>query len=229
MPTARRSARSGCRRITRRACSRRSACVAALLAREASGRGQLVDVSLQAAVAASLEHVPGYFHQDGRVPHRQGTLHWTRFFRVGRCRDGWVHALHARRLDVALRVGDGRRLRRRSRRARDGERRPTASSTPSASSTCSTLGGTLHRRRAVRGRAAPPPAVRRGARARGAARRSAPGGSRLLRADRAPALGVHDALSRARRSGMGDRRGASTRAAAIGEHDAAVRREWLGR
>jgi benzylsuccinate CoA-transferase BbsE subunit len=64
--------------------------VAALLARDASGPGQLVDVSLQAAVASSLEHVPGWFHQDGRVPRRQGTLHWTRFFRVGRCRDGWV-------------------------------------------------------------------------------------------------------------------------------------------
>jgi benzylsuccinate CoA-transferase BbsE subunit len=64
--------------------------VAALLAREPSGRGQLVDVSLQAAVAASLEHVPGFFHQKGRVPRRQGTLHWTRYFRVGRCKDGWV-------------------------------------------------------------------------------------------------------------------------------------------
>jgi benzylsuccinate CoA-transferase BbsE subunit len=64
--------------------------VAALLARETTGRGQLVDVSLQAAVAASLEHVPGWFHQDGRIPRRQGTLHWTRYFRVGRCRDGWV-------------------------------------------------------------------------------------------------------------------------------------------
>jgi crotonobetainyl-CoA:carnitine CoA-transferase CaiB-like acyl-CoA transferase len=64
--------------------------VAALLARDATGYGQLVDVSLQAAVTGALEHVPGYFHQDGRVPRRQGTLHWTRYFRVGRCRDGWV-------------------------------------------------------------------------------------------------------------------------------------------
>ncbi len=64
--------------------------MAALLARERTGRGQQVDVSLQAAVAASLEHVPGFFHQDGRVARRQGTLHWTRFFRVGRCKDGWV-------------------------------------------------------------------------------------------------------------------------------------------
>jgi benzylsuccinate CoA-transferase BbsE subunit len=64
--------------------------VAALLARETSGRGQTIDVSLQAAVTASLEHVPGLFQQSGLVPRRQGTLHWTRFFRVGRCRDGWV-------------------------------------------------------------------------------------------------------------------------------------------
>jgi len=64
--------------------------VSALLARDVSGRGQDVDVSLQAAVAASLEHVPGFWHQMGLVAARQGTLHWTRYFCVGRCRDGWV-------------------------------------------------------------------------------------------------------------------------------------------
>ena len=64
--------------------------VSALIAREATGRGQHVDVSLQAAVAGSLEHVPGLFHQTGEIPTRHGTLHWTRYFRVGRCRDGWV-------------------------------------------------------------------------------------------------------------------------------------------
>lgn len=64
--------------------------LAALLAREVTGCGQHVDVSLQAAVAAALEHAPGLFHQDGRVLARQGALHWTRFFRLGRCRDGWV-------------------------------------------------------------------------------------------------------------------------------------------
>jgi len=64
--------------------------LAALYTRAASGRGQDVDVSLQAAVAAALEHVPGFYHQEGRIPRRQGSLHWTRYFRVGRCRDGWV-------------------------------------------------------------------------------------------------------------------------------------------
>ena len=64
--------------------------VSALLARDTTGRGQDVDVSLQAAVAGALEHVPGLWHQMGLVASRQGTLHWTRYFRVGRCRDGWV-------------------------------------------------------------------------------------------------------------------------------------------
>jgi len=64
--------------------------LAALFAREQTGRGQDVDVSLQAAVAAALEHVPGLWHQHGTAATRQGTLHWTRYFRVGRCLDGWV-------------------------------------------------------------------------------------------------------------------------------------------
>src|SRR5439155_1344469 len=37
--------------------------VSALLARDTTGRGQDVDVSLQAAVAGALEHVPGLWHQ----------------------------------------------------------------------------------------------------------------------------------------------------------------------
>jgi benzylsuccinate CoA-transferase BbsE subunit len=64
--------------------------VAALIARERTGSGQQVDVSVQAAVAGALEHVPGFWHQTGHVWRRQGTLHWTRYFKVGRCRDGWV-------------------------------------------------------------------------------------------------------------------------------------------
>src|SRR5262249_52164084 len=62
--------------------------LAALRSREATGRGQLVDVSLQAAVAGTLEHVPGLWHQNGEVPRRQGTLHWTRFFATVACLDG---------------------------------------------------------------------------------------------------------------------------------------------
>jgi benzylsuccinate CoA-transferase BbsE subunit len=64
--------------------------MSALLARDTTGRGQDVDVSLQAAVTGALEHVPGFWHQSGVVARRRGTLHWTRYFRVGRCLDGWV-------------------------------------------------------------------------------------------------------------------------------------------
>jgi crotonobetainyl-CoA:carnitine CoA-transferase CaiB-like acyl-CoA transferase len=62
----------------------------ALLERERSGRGQEVEVSLQECVVAALEHVSGLFHQDGHIEFRRGTLHWTRYFRVGTCRDGYV-------------------------------------------------------------------------------------------------------------------------------------------
>lgn len=68
---------------------------------------RLVDVSIQAAVAASLEHVPGRFLGEGVVPGRQGTLHWTRAFRAGRCRDGWVlHSIMGDWTSLAAWVAD---------------------------------------------------------------------------------------------------------------------------
>jgi crotonobetainyl-CoA:carnitine CoA-transferase CaiB-like acyl-CoA transferase len=62
----------------------------ALLARERTGRGQCVDVSVQECVAAALEHASSFFHQQGTIAERQGSLHWTRYFRVARCRDGYA-------------------------------------------------------------------------------------------------------------------------------------------
>jgi crotonobetainyl-CoA:carnitine CoA-transferase CaiB-like acyl-CoA transferase len=64
----------------------------ALLDRERSGHGQQVEVSLQECAAAAVEHVSGLFHQEGQIEVRRGTLHWTRYFRAARCRDG--HVLH---------------------------------------------------------------------------------------------------------------------------------------
>jgi crotonobetainyl-CoA:carnitine CoA-transferase CaiB-like acyl-CoA transferase len=64
--------------------------LAALLVRERTGRGQRVDVSMQAAVAASLEHALARFLHDGALTPRTGRMHWTRCFRVGPARDGWV-------------------------------------------------------------------------------------------------------------------------------------------
>ena len=62
----------------------------ALFSRELTGGGQWVDVSLQECVTASVEHANSFFHQFGTIAERHGSLHWTRDFRVGRCRDGNV-------------------------------------------------------------------------------------------------------------------------------------------
>jgi crotonobetainyl-CoA:carnitine CoA-transferase CaiB-like acyl-CoA transferase len=64
--------------------------MSALWAREAIGEGQWVDVSIQEAVAASVEHVSPFYHQGLGVPTRQGSLHWSRFFRVAKCKDGYI-------------------------------------------------------------------------------------------------------------------------------------------
>jgi crotonobetainyl-CoA:carnitine CoA-transferase CaiB-like acyl-CoA transferase len=62
----------------------------ALLARERTGAGQWIDVSVHECVAACVEHASGFFHQNGTIAQRQGALHWTRYFRTGRCADGYV-------------------------------------------------------------------------------------------------------------------------------------------
>jgi benzylsuccinate CoA-transferase BbsE subunit/naphthyl-2-methylsuccinate CoA transferase subunit len=64
--------------------------MSALWARDALGEGQWVDVSIQEAVAAAVEHVAPFYHQGLGIETRRGSLHWSRYFRVARCRDGYV-------------------------------------------------------------------------------------------------------------------------------------------
>jgi len=66
------------------------AVVCALFARDRDGIGQWIDLSMQAATTGALEHVVGLFFQNGQPERRHGTLHWARFFRAGKCRDGYV-------------------------------------------------------------------------------------------------------------------------------------------
>jgi crotonobetainyl-CoA:carnitine CoA-transferase CaiB-like acyl-CoA transferase len=66
------------------------ATLTALHARERLGRGQHVDVSVLEATTAAVEPVAGFYHQNGTVHRRNGSLHWTRYFRVARCRDGYL-------------------------------------------------------------------------------------------------------------------------------------------
>ena len=62
----------------------------ALLTRDSLGEGQWVDVSIQEAVAGAVEHIAPFYHQGLGVETRRGSLHWSRYFRVARCRDGYV-------------------------------------------------------------------------------------------------------------------------------------------
>lgn len=62
----------------------------ALSARRHTGRGDWIDLSVQAAAAAAVEHVTGLRRQGRAIPRRQGTLHWSRVFRGGPAEDGWI-------------------------------------------------------------------------------------------------------------------------------------------
>jgi len=62
----------------------------ALLERERSGLGQVLDVSLQEAVAGALEETSAAWNGERRIEIRRGPVHWSRVFRTCRCRDGYV-------------------------------------------------------------------------------------------------------------------------------------------
>jgi len=64
--------------------------MSALWTRDALGEGQWVDVSIQEATAGAVEQVASFYHQGLGIEARRGTLHWSRYFRVAPCRDGYV-------------------------------------------------------------------------------------------------------------------------------------------
>ena len=64
--------------------------MSALWARDSIGEGQWVDISLQEAVAGAVEQVSPYYHQGLGIETRRGSLHWSRYFRVAQCKDGYV-------------------------------------------------------------------------------------------------------------------------------------------
>ncbi len=61
-----------------------------LLERKHSGQGQHIDISLQEAVAASLEHVMVRYFYEGVVSKRQGNFHWNPSFCLLPCKDGHI-------------------------------------------------------------------------------------------------------------------------------------------
>ena len=66
------------------------ATMCALFGRDRDGAGQWIDLSIQEATAAAVEHVAGSYFMASQIEPRRGTLHWSRYFRVGKCRDGYV-------------------------------------------------------------------------------------------------------------------------------------------
>jgi len=70
------------------------AAVGALLGlrkRAKSGKGEHIDISLQEAVASTLDYVMvRYFHEQV-VPKRRGDRHWNDFFCILPCKDGFIH------------------------------------------------------------------------------------------------------------------------------------------
>ena len=66
------------------------AAMSALMARDTTGEGQWIDLSMQEATHSAVEHVSGSYFAAGQIEPRRGTLHWSRFFRVGKCRDGYI-------------------------------------------------------------------------------------------------------------------------------------------
>ena len=90
------------------------------------------------------------FRQSGAVAGRRGTLHWSRTFRVGRCRDGYALLSQRRRLDLAGRVGEGGRRGRRPGGAGLGGRRTAPRGVRAPVRRPRRVGARLHRRRAGR-------------------------------------------------------------------------------
>lgn len=63
----------------------------ALRKRSKTGKGDHIDISLQEAVASTLEHVMvRYFHEQV-IAGRRGNRHWNNFFCILPCKDGFIH------------------------------------------------------------------------------------------------------------------------------------------
>jgi crotonobetainyl-CoA:carnitine CoA-transferase CaiB-like acyl-CoA transferase len=58
--------------------------------RRMTGKGEHLDISIQEAVASTLEHVMIRYFYENHIPKRQGSLHWDNLFHIFRCKDGFI-------------------------------------------------------------------------------------------------------------------------------------------
>jgi crotonobetainyl-CoA:carnitine CoA-transferase CaiB-like acyl-CoA transferase len=68
-----------------------TAILLALRHRIQTGKGEHLDISLQASVAATLEHVLVRYFSEDVIHRRQASLHWNGGFVVLPCKDGCIH------------------------------------------------------------------------------------------------------------------------------------------
>ena len=59
--------------------------------RAKTGKGMHVDISLQEAVASTLDHVLVQYFHGGAIAKRRGSRHWNDFFCILPCTDGFIH------------------------------------------------------------------------------------------------------------------------------------------
>jgi benzylsuccinate CoA-transferase BbsE subunit len=59
--------------------------------RAKTGTGEHLDISLQASVTATLEHVMVRYFTEGIIYQRQESLHWNEGFVILPCKDGFIH------------------------------------------------------------------------------------------------------------------------------------------
>jgi len=74
----------------------------ALRWRDLTGKGQHIDISLQEAAAAALEHVMAQYFHDNVVPCRQGSLQWNGAADLFPCRDSYIFLTFNREWDTLV-------------------------------------------------------------------------------------------------------------------------------
>jgi crotonobetainyl-CoA:carnitine CoA-transferase CaiB-like acyl-CoA transferase len=70
--------------------------------RDRAGKGQHIDISLQEAAAAALEHVMVQYFHDNVVPCRQGSLQWNGSADLFPCRDNYIFLTFNREWDTLV-------------------------------------------------------------------------------------------------------------------------------
>ncbi len=76
--------------------------VMALIQRDATGRGDHLDISLQEAVASGLDHVLVRYFNGGEVANRCGSRTWNALSFIAPCLDGWLQIFPFQQWDTLV-------------------------------------------------------------------------------------------------------------------------------